>query len=251
MSYATFLLLFIILPAVVLAVIQPRPLAGVGGLRATISLPLVALIAFIYTTPWDNYLVYRDVWSYGQNRVIAVIGFVPIEEYCFFLLQPLLTGLFLYRVLAINTTKQHKSGKVSYFTGVLLFAALTFIGVALLISGWDHGLYLGLILAWASPVLLGMWIYAGQHFWQFRYNLLLALAIPTLYLWIADWIAIKLGIWDISNQYSLNVDPLGLPLEEAVFFLMTNLLVIMGALLFLHGDQIYDKRISQKSLTPY
>jgi lycopene beta-cyclase len=29
-----------------------------------------------------------------------VIGYVPVEEYLFFLLQPLLTGLWLYLVLA-------------------------------------------------------------------------------------------------------------------------------------------------------
>ncbi len=45
--------------------------------------PLVALvvIAFVYTTPWDNLLVAWNVWSYPPDRVLARIGYVPVEEY--------------------------------------------------------------------------------------------------------------------------------------------------------------------------
>jgi lycopene beta-cyclase len=43
--------------------------------------------------------VWRGVWGYGADRVIGTIGYVPVEEYLFFILQPLLTGLWLYLVL--------------------------------------------------------------------------------------------------------------------------------------------------------
>ena len=45
------------------------------------------LVALLYTTPWDNYLVYREVWGYPPGRVLATIGYVPVEEYLFFILQ--------------------------------------------------------------------------------------------------------------------------------------------------------------------
>jgi lycopene cyclase domain len=68
-------------------------------MRVDLAIPIVCLIAFTYTTPWDNYLVAQEVWWYGANRVVGTIGYVPVEEYMFFVLQPILTGLFLYQYL--------------------------------------------------------------------------------------------------------------------------------------------------------
>ena len=63
----------------------PRPWWAVAGL---------ALVALIYTTPWDNYLVATGVWWYDPRLVSGLtLGWVPAEEYCFFILQTLLTGL--------------------------------------------------------------------------------------------------------------------------------------------------------------
>ena len=44
-------------------------------------------------------LVFREVWGYPPGRVLATIGYVPVEEYMFFLLQPLLAGATLYWLL--------------------------------------------------------------------------------------------------------------------------------------------------------
>ena len=51
--------------------------------------------AFVYTTPWDNFLVFREVWSYPPDRVLGRVGYVPYEEYAFFVLQTLISGLLL------------------------------------------------------------------------------------------------------------------------------------------------------------
>lgn len=238
MSYLVFLLLFLLPPIVVLVLSQPQPLAGIGGIRARVTLPLMCLIAFLYTTPWDNYLVYKGVWGYGTDRVLATIGYVPLEEYLFFLLQPILCGLLLYQVLARWRRPVPKPTPQAKWVGTAIYLALSVFGCWLLWSGEDHFLYLGLILAWACPVLLGMWIYAGAFIWRYRRPCFVALLIPTVYLWIADALAIRWGIWNIADRYSLNIDPLGLPVEEATFFLVTNLLVVQGAMLFLFGDRI-------------
>lgn len=241
MTYLTFHLVFILPPILALALTQPRPLAGVGGWRARLAIPIICVIAFTYTTPWDNYLVYRGVWWYGADRVLATIGYVPIEEYLFFILQTVLTGLFLYHVLAhMNPPSASTGGAASSravrWWGALIYLAVTLAGAALLISGWERGLYMGLILAWAGPVLAALWLYGGDVFWRRRRAFALAVAVPTAYLWVADRTAIALRIWDISDQYSLGVDPAGLPVEEATFFLVTNLLVVQGVMLFLQGD---------------
>ena len=243
MSYLTFLTIFLLPPILVLGLTQPRPLAGVGGVRARATLPLICLIAFLYTTPWDNYLVYKGVWDYGADRVLATIGYVPLEEYLFFLLQPVLCGLSLYQVLARwKKPVPAQLAPIARWIGVAIFFVLMGLGCWFLVSGEPHFLYLGLILAWGCPVLLGMWVYAGAFIWHYRWPCFVALIIPTVYLWIADALAIRWGIWNIADRYSLNIDPLGLPVEEATFFLMTNLLVVQGAMLFLFGDRIAEAR---------
>ena len=238
MSYLTFLLIFVVLPIGVLAAMQPRPLAGVNGWRGKWAIPLLGLIAFAYTTPWDNYLVYREVWWYGPDRVLGTIGYVPYEEYAFFALQPILTGLFLYTLLARWPQPEGLAGRPAGLVGSLVYLAVAAVGAALLLSGWARGLYMGLILAWAGPVLFVLWIYGGRLVWAFRRAFLVGVLVPTVYLWVADRIAIGLGIWSISEAYSFGFNPFGLPIEETTFFLVTNLLVVQGVLVFLHGDRL-------------
>ncbi|WP_375335542.1 lycopene cyclase domain-containing protein [Halorussus sp. MSC15.2] len=40
------------------------------------------------------------------------------------------------------------------------------------------------------------------------------------------------GLWTISPDYSTGIHVAGLPVEEAIFFVLTNLLVVQGLLLF-------------------
>jgi lycopene beta-cyclase len=249
MSYLTFLLIFLVLPIILLILARRGPLAGVGGPRSRYALPAVCAIAFAYTTPWDNYLVFRGVWFYGADRVIGTIGYVPIEEYAFFILQPILTGLFLYRVLERYELPPLRPAPGVRIFGSLVFAAFAVAGVLFLLSGNDRALYMGLILAWACPVLVAMWAYAGDHVRELARPAVVAIMVPTIYLWIADRIAIGLGIWDISALYSFNWRPLGLPIEEAVFFLVTNILVVQGVMLFLHGDRIALRRESIRNVS--
>ncbi len=61
------------------------------------------------------------------------------------------------------------------------------------------------------------------------------MAIPTLYLCAADALAIRVGIWHLSPTLTTNVWLGGLPLEEGVFFLLTNIMVVQGVLLFEGG----------------
>ncbi|MCH1927403.1 lycopene cyclase domain-containing protein, partial [Shewanella sp. C31] len=105
---------------------------------------LMPLLALLYTTPWDNYLVWKGVWGYPEGRVLLRIGYVPLEEYLFFLLQPLLTGAFLHRVAGAPPPGARGPARVVGGGHGLLLAAL---GVLLLALG-GKGLYLGLILAY-------------------------------------------------------------------------------------------------------
>ncbi len=231
MTYLQFHLVFLAPAILVLGGIAWRLRGRANGRDPGWALPLLAVVAFVYTTPWDNYLVYRAVWTYGADRVLGTVGYVPVEEYAFFLLQPVLTGLW-YLVVRPWTPPPRPASAAAPRWGGAGFGALAVAGLVLVTAG-GHGLYLGLILAWACPVLAGMWALAGAKLARRRALLAWAVGPPTLYLWVADRVAIGQGIWDITDATRTGLDLLGLPVEEAVFFLLTNLLVAQGLVLFL------------------
>ena len=238
MTYLQFHLVFILPALIGLAVVQRRPLAGIGAGAALKWLGAILVLAFTYTTPWDNYLVFRGVWSYPPGRVLATIGYVPVEEYAFFLLQPILTGLLYFGLRGRSYADSHRQPEPSRFRIALVafWILAAALGVGSLLLG-GHALYLGLILAWAAPVLAGMsWI--GSHkIWDERNRVTWTIAVSSVYLWIADRTAIALGIWDITDETSLGLDPLGLPIEEALFFVVTNTLVAFGLAMFLPSPE--------------
>jgi lycopene cyclase domain-containing protein len=232
MSYFTFHLIFVLPPILLLAWLQQPPLAGIGSKRAWLAIPLIALVALIYTTPWDNYLVWREVWQYGVGRVVGTIGYVPVEEYLFFVLQSVLTGLWLYWLLARGSEPLKQEPSLIFRVLLLLFGVvLSAIGFLMLRS--DSTLYLGLILAWSAPVLSLQWGVGTPTLWTMKQSWLIGTLVPTLYLWVIDRIAIGNGIWRISDAYTTGIQLFGLPIEEATFFLVTNLLVVQGLSLLL------------------
>lgn len=191
------------------------------------------VIAFVYTTPWDNLLVAWNIWSYPPDRVLARIGYVPVEEYAFFGIQTVMTGLWT-RLLQARwpIASQPEPDLQIRATGATVFLALAILGVVMLVAG-GRWLYMGLIVAWACPVLSGMW-WLGGHLIRARRELVVAAVLPmTLYLWAADWYAItQAGIWNITDATRTGWEIVGLPVEEALFFLVTNLLVVQGLVMW-------------------
>lgn len=236
MSYLTFHVVFLIPPIVGLLLTVRTPKEIDSGLRGGLALPLICLIALVYTTPWDNYLVARQIWWYGPDRVLGTIGYVPIEEYMFFIFQPLLTGLVLYHFLGRYGPTRRQSSQLAAWIGATVFLLLTLLGALFLVNGHPKTLYLALIFIWAPPILAGMWLYDGKTLWALRIPLVTSSLLPTIYLWGADTFAIHSKIWTISPEYTVGVAPWGLPLEEASFFFFTNLLVVHGILLLLYGS---------------
>lgn len=200
---------------------------------------MLTLIALVYTTPWDNYLVAREIWAYGEGRVIEplIIGYVPIEEYLFFILQPTMTGFFLLLYAGRQGvgkavfSRPLQRGRPAWL-GASFWLFLTGFGVACLTVLTERFTYLGLILAWACPVLAFQWAYGGGTLWSLRRLLIPAVGTPTLYLWVVDFIAIEWRIWSILPATSTGWKLVILPFEEALFFLLTNLLVVQGLILF-------------------
>jgi lycopene cyclase domain-containing protein len=93
MSYSLFLILFVCIPIVALTFVMRKLIRW----PHLLLLVVMVVIAVIYITPWDNYLVASGVWYYDPRLVLNIIlGYLPIEKYLFFVLQTLLTGLFVF-----------------------------------------------------------------------------------------------------------------------------------------------------------
>jgi 15-cis-phytoene synthase / lycopene beta-cyclase len=105
-----------------------------------------------------------------------------------------------------------------------------------------EGKYMTLILAWACPVLLMLWSLSYQLLLGLPWtNTWLPICLPTFYLWIVDTIALRRGTWAITPGTKLGycVWP-HLELEEAIFFLITNTLVVFGSCAFDNAIAIID-----------
>ncbi|MFC7172785.1 lycopene cyclase domain-containing protein [Haloplanus litoreus] len=104
-------------------------------------------------------------------------------------------------------------------------------------GGWQllarsETFYLGAILAWAAPVLALQWVVGAPQLWARRRLVTLGTLVPTTYLCVADRVAIEYGIWILSERYTTGLTVAGLPVEEATFFLVTNLFVVQGLVLY-------------------
>lgn len=194
-------------------------------------------IAVIYTTPWDNYIVYQKAWQYCPTCVMGVIGYVPIEEYVFFVTQTLTSCLFHSAVirtcseLPILSLRRHRG--VPWILGALWLAMPTLGAIALChtIPG-EKTFYLGAIVSWVSPVMFFLFYISAIQtaFLSSRaYATVFSIAVPTVYLCWVDSIAIRAGTWHINERTSLEIFVReGLPIEEAIFFLVTNIMVVLG-----------------------
>ncbi len=103
MKYSRFLLLFVV-PIVAVGAILALPRLSKRELLGLLLLPAAAVI---WTTPWDNYLVASGVWRYDPSKVWNVIlGYVPLEEYMFFVLQSLGVGFITVLMLRLMGKKE-------------------------------------------------------------------------------------------------------------------------------------------------
>ncbi|WP_394348252.1 lycopene cyclase domain-containing protein [Natrinema pallidum] len=108
----------------------------------------------------------KGVWWYGDGAVLATVWRVPLEEYLFFVFQPVLTSLWLCQ--------------------------------------------------WIWPINRSLWLPRSHRG-----------------LGGVGGLAIELGIWVISEAHTTGYVLGGLPIEEALFFLVTNVFAVQGVVLYL------------------
>ncbi len=243
MTYFGFLAVFLCIPIALLWAVQTYDarrgvLLPQGWRSKSVLLTITAqvIIAVLYTTPWDNYLVATRVWWYNPGLVTGfVIGYVPIEEYTFFVLQTVLAASWLLLLVRRRPTWDSESviPHTSFRTWVTAVLALLWLCfVVMLIVRWEPGRYLALLMVWALPPLMLQTGFGADILVRSWRYLLITVLPMTLYLAVADKLAISSGTWTINPEQSLNSFVFGtLPIEELIFFFMTNLLVAVGVTL--------------------
>ena len=247
MTYFGFLAIFLGIPIILLSGLVWRDVRRNKSLPITLQnwTPTVALVAhilvaLIYTTPWDNYLVATRVWWYDPNLVTGIVlGWVPIEEYTFFVLQPIFTGLWIFyfarRIKPGRELKSNYSGVRQLLIGIL---GLIWLGMAYILAvHWKPGNYLALELIWALPPIMLQLGFGADILWRHRRLVLMGLVPTTLYLSAADALAIASGTWTINPALSLQIYLGGiLPLEEFIFFALTNIMLTFGMILVMSRE---------------
>lgn len=246
MTYFAVLLTFILPPLLLLLITVPRELwRWIADRRSQVSwqpywiILAHVLLALIYTSPWDNYLVATGVWWYDPDLVTGItIGYVPLEEYTFFILQTLLTGLWallVFRRISPQTEIVRPSRLLRRNTS-LLAGIVWGISTLLLIAGWKAGTYLTLILSWALIPVIIQAAFGADILLSNARRLAWILLPTTLYLWLVDYLAIQSGTWVINPTQTTGWMVGILPVEEMVFFFMTNLIIGLGITLMLSPE---------------
>jgi lycopene cyclase domain-containing protein len=100
MTYFGFLLRFVFVPILILLAVtiwDERRGKDTPAFQKKLVWRIIFVhvaLALVYTTPWDNYLVASGVWSYNPKLVSGIVfGWVPLEEYTFFIVETVLSGL--------------------------------------------------------------------------------------------------------------------------------------------------------------
>jgi lycopene cyclase domain-containing protein len=100
--------------------------------------------------------------------------------------------------------------------------------------------YLAHLLGWTIPLLLAQTVLLVRRYHGATLRVLRAILPPalavTIWLVAADHLAVDAGIWQFGPGLHLGISLAAVPVEEAVFFLVTNLLVAMGLALLAPGD---------------
>lgn len=203
--------------------------------RLWAAVAVLAGVALVWTAPWDDYLVRSGVWSYDPERVLARVGSVPVEEYAFVVLLVVLVAAWGARSGRLPARTAPPAalggpGRSVRWTGACGWAGIAAVGVVLLAVGGPVR-YLGLLLVWAAPPFALQRAIAGDLLRQRRVDRAVVALPVLLWLCVADRLALADGIWTIAPATSTGVLLFGLPLEEALFFLLTVVLVTDGLLL--------------------
>ena len=208
-----------------------------GGLLVWVLLAVV-----VFTTPWDNLAVKWGIWGFPRERYSFRIGYLPVEEYAFFILQStniMLAIHVLFRLFPRWLLRMPVP--ISHMTWVLAgFSVLAWIVVATQLAGLRREMgpraNYALHLTWFAPVIYLQWVIAPRLLLGHFGLLLLVTCAFGFYYSLADLVAVRSGLWFFDEKQITGAKLGGsLPKEEVAFFFLTSLLVAQSYLLLVPG----------------
>ncbi len=240
MTYLRFHLLFNLPLLILLAVLNaPVPWSA----REGDALGLVLLAVMIFTTPWDNLAAKWGIWGFPREKYSLRIGYLPVEEYAFFLLQSLnviLAVRALFRFFPDwQTGQETKIGLPTLICLAVSIIPWTFVALQLrwLRRKSDPHVNYAIHLTWFLPVIYAQWVLAPPLFLGHAGLLALVTVAFGVYYTLADLVAVRGGTWFFDEKQITGVKLGGiLPWEEIAFFFLTSLLVAQSYLLLAPPD---------------
>ncbi|KAI7855263.1 phytoene synthase [Circinella umbellata] len=221
--------------------------------QETFKYIFLCAMAFSTASIWDNYIVYHRAWWYCPSCVTAVIGYVPLEEYMFFIIMSLMTVAFTNMIMRWHLPSTFIKPDTSMLQSMLV-RYLPIVGfLSIGVHAWnlavpDTNLFYGSCILWYTcPVLALLWFGGGEYICRRYKAVLTSIIVPTIYLCWVDKVAIAAGTWHISLRTSTGVMVApSLPLEEFMFFLLINVVLVFAtcaidraqAILHLHGNEL-------------
>ena len=243
MTYADFLLIFLLAPLIGLVVTLRRRLLDRRFLALAGGLTLVALL---YMAPWDHTAAVWGLWTWAPGRTWGARWWaVPPEEYLFCMLEALLAVTLIYAVLLwrgriarsngandANDADDERAGRsISAGAPASLGAGL----LAMAAPVGAHWAYLPFLLVWALPVIVIQWALGGRYLWRERRSWAWVALGLCAYFTLADAVAIQAGVWSFDVHALVGVALGPVPLEEILFYLLTALMVTQGFVALWYG----------------
>lgn len=241
MTYLRFHLIFNLPLLIVLGAISGSERWTTGEMAAT---GWVFLAVLLFTTPWDNFAAKRGIWGFPREKYTLKIGYLPVEEYVFFLLQSanvmLAIRALFYRLPILRTELPTTLTFTTLFFVVASLVPWLIIAAQLRRVRRRAGprVNYALHLCWFLPVIYIQWIIAPILFLS-EAGLLAGVTLAFgIYYTLADLVAVRVGTWFFDENQITGVKLRGiLPWEEIAFFFLTSLLVAQSYILLLPEDQ--------------
>jgi len=229
------------LPLLILLAALNGPLpwtTGEGGVFG-----LVMLAVTIFATPWDNLAVKWGFWNFARGKYSLRLGYLPVEEYAFFLLQS--ANIMLAVRALFRFFPDWRTGReIGIGEGTLICLAASVIPWAFVAAQlrWlrrkaGPRVNYAIHLVWFLPIIYAQWILAPPLFLEHAGLLALVTAVFGVYYTLADLTAVRAGTW-FFDEKQITGPKLGgiLPWEEIAFFFLASLLVAQSYLLLLPAD---------------
>jgi putative membrane protein len=240
LTYLRFHLIFN-LPVLVLltALNLPEPWTAAEALASG----WVLLAVIVFTTPWDNLAAKWGIWGFPPEKYSLRIGYLPVEEYAFFLLQSvnvmLAVRLLFHFFPDWQTGQETVIGKWTLICLGISVVVWIIIGLQLRWLRRKTGprVNYAVHLAWFLPVIYAQWVLAPWLFLAHAGLLALIMMVFGIYYTLADLAAVRAGAWFFDEKQITGLKLGVLPCEEIAFFFLTSLLVAQSYLLLLPGDQ--------------